>query len=346
MIARQTRRSPGEGGVSASFFNGRDATPHAVTIEIDGGVVAITGDGIDRREPLAALQISEALGNAPRLVRFPDGASCEVTDNDGFRRLLAGHGVLPSRVSQWEGSHEWIAAGAVAFVVVLIVGYLYGIPILATVVANRVPAVATNRLSAEVLAILDGQVFIPSTISRARQQELEAAFRRLALPPSARGATYQLLFRKSDLIGANALALPSGTIIVTDGLVALARDDREILGVLAHEAGHVDHRHGLRNILQHSIVGLVVAWFIGDVSSIATAAPTALLEASYSRELEREADMYAVQVLRANGIPLRHLADILRRLDTESGRSDVSRALDYLSSHPATSERLRLLEAP
>jgi Zn-dependent protease with chaperone function len=333
-------------GICASYFNGREATPYAATIGIDAGAVVVSGDGIDRREPLVAVQISEALGNAPRFVRFSDGAFCEVTDNDGLRRLFAEHGVMPGRVSQWEGSLGWIAAGSVAFVGLLIAGYLYAIPFLAKVVANRVPVVATNRLSAEVLDILDGELFVPSTLPKGRQQELDAAFRRLALPPSARGATYELLFRKSDLIGANALALPSGTIIVTDGLVELSRDDREILGVLAHEAGHVDHRHGLRNILQNSIVGLVVAWFMGDVSSIAAAAPTALLEASYSRDLEREADAYAVQALRANSIPIRHFADILRRLHSESNPSDVSSALDYLSSHPATSERLRQLEAP
>jgi Zn-dependent protease with chaperone function len=331
-------------GVFASYFNGREATRYAVTIGIDAGGVFVSGDGIDRREPLTAVTISEALGNAPRLVRFSDGAFCEVTDSTGFRRLLSEHGVVPGRVSQWEGSFGWIAAGSVAFVGLLVAGYFYGIPIFAKVVANRVPAVATSRLSAEVLAIFDGQLFVPSTLPKARQQELDAAFRRLVLPPSTRGATYELVFRKSDLIGANALALPSGTIIVTDGLVELSRDDREILGVLAHEAGHVDHRHGLRNILQNSMVGLVVAWFIGDVSSIAAAAPTALLEAGYSRELEREADLYAVQALRANGIPIRHFADILRRLDTGSGGSEASRALDYLSSHPATSERLQQLE--
>jgi Zn-dependent protease with chaperone function len=333
-------------GVLATYFNGRDATAYAVTIGIDGASMVVSGDGIDRREPFAAVQISEAIGNAPRLVRFSDAAFCEVTDNEGLGRLLAEHGVMPSRVSQWESSLGWIAAGGVAFIALLIAGYFYGIPILARVVANRVPAVATNRLSAEVLAIFDGQLFVPSVLSKARQQELDAAFRRLVLPASARGAAYELLFRKSDVIGANALALPSGTIIVTDALVELARDDREILGVLAHEAGHVDHRHGLRNILQNSIVGLVVAWFIGDVSSIAAAAPTALIEASYSRELEREADLYAMHVLRANNIPLRHLADILRRLDGAHDGSEVSRTLGYLSSHPATSERLRQLEAP
>jgi hypothetical protein len=330
--------------VSASYFNGLDATAHSVTIEITDGTAAITGEGIDRREPLAALEISDVLGNAPRLVRFPDGAFCEVTDGKRFTRLLAEHGILPGRVSQWEGSVRWIAAGAVGFFAVLIFGYLYGIPVVAKAVANQVPDIAANRLSTEVLAMLDREVFTPSDLPLARQQELEAAFTRLTPPSTARGARYGLEFRKSDLLGANALALPSGTIIVTDGLVALARDDREILGVLAHEAGHVDHRHGLRNVLQNSIVGLVIAWFIGDVSTIAAAAPAALLEANYSRELEREADAFAAQVLKANDIPVRHLADILRRLDAESGQSDLSGALGYLSSHPATSERLQRLE--
>ena len=129
------------------------------------------------------------------------------------------------------------------------------------------PAAATNRLSTEVLAILDGQIFTPSALPLERRQELDAAFRRLKMP-RGESASYQLAFRKSDVVGANALALPSGTIVVTDDLVALAEDDRELIGVLAHEAGHVDHRHGLRNMLQNSMVGLLVAWFIGDISSI------------------------------------------------------------------------------
>ncbi|RPI56144.1 MAG: M48 family metallopeptidase, partial [Acidobacteria bacterium] len=107
---------------------------------------------------------------------------------------------------------------------------------------------------------------------------------------------------------------------------------------------HVDHRHGLRNMLQNSMVGLIVAWFIGDISSIAAAAPTALLEASYSRSLEREADTYAVQVLKTNGIPLKHLADLLRRLEAASGASGMPGALRYLSTHPATLERIQQLE--
>ncbi len=232
-----------------------------------------------------------------------------------------------------------------AFLALLVAAYIYGIPMLARAVAARLPAAVTDTLSSQTLAALDRDVFEPSAIPRERQQAIDEAFRRLKMPAGAT-ASYRLEFRKSDAVGANAMALPSGTIVVTDGLVTLARDDREILGVLAHEAGHVDHLHGLRGILQNSLMGLLVAWVVGDISSIVAAAPTVLLEANYSRDLEREADAFAIAVLTANGIPRRHLADILRRMESASGESGMTSALRYLSTHPATSERITQLEAP
>jgi Zn-dependent protease with chaperone function len=331
--------------VSANYYDGREARPRAVSLDIQQGLAVVQGDGIERREPLAALQISDALGSAPRLVRFPDNAFCEVADGEGLRRLLAEHGRVPSAVSQWEGSLHWVAVAAVVFVLVLIAGYRYGIPLVAGVVARQVPAGLTERLSTEVLDILDSQVFTATDLPKARQDAIQSAFRRLELPDGTPRDRYRILFRKSELLGANAVALPSGAIVVTDELMTLATDDREILGVLAHEAGHVDRRHGLRNVLQNSLVGVVIAWFIGDISTIAAAAPTALIQANYSRELEREADAFAVDVLRTNGISVRHFGDILRKLEQESG-SAAPDAFQYLSSHPATSERLQRLEAP
>jgi Zn-dependent protease with chaperone function len=331
--------------VSATYYDGREARPHPVSLDVNQGLVSVSGDGIERCEPLAALQITDVLGRAPRLVRFPDNAFCEVIDGEALRRLLAEHGRAPSAVSQWEGSLRWVLVAAVVFVLILIAGYRYGIPLVAGVVANQIPASLTERLSTEVLGILDTQVFAPTEIPNARQEAIESAFRRLELPDGASRGSYRILFRRSDLLGANAIALPSGAIVVTDELMALAADDREILGVLAHEAGHVHRRHGLRNVLQNSLVGLLVAWFIGDVSTVAAAAPTALIQANYSRELEREADAFAVDVLRTNRISVRHFGDILRRLEQESGSAE-SDAFQYLSSHPATSERLQRLEAP
>ena len=73
---------------------------------------------------------------------------------------------------------------------------------------------------------------------------------------------------------------------------------------------------------------------IGDVSALAAAAPAALLNARYSRDLEREADAYAVRALRAVGIAPTRLADMLERMETEhsrAGRESPAGAFSYLS---------------
>src|SRR5262249_14352222 len=107
---------------------------------------------------------------------------------------------------------------------------------------------------------------------------------------------------------------------------------------------HVAARHGIRNLLQSSFVALVLTWYVGDVSTLAAMAPTAMLQAKYSRDFEREADDYAAAALRQNLIPPGRLADVLERLEaSRSGRAREAAAMSYLSTHPATAERLSRL---
>jgi Zn-dependent protease with chaperone function len=245
--------------------------------------------------------------------------------------------------SQWQGIPGWLPVAVIVLVVTLVSGYLFGIPTLADAVARRLPDGLTSRLGDEALAALDRQVFTTSAIPLERQRAIDLAFRRLRMPAGTT-ATFRLEFRKSGSIGANAMALPSGTIVITDDLVTLAQDEGEILGVLAHEAGHIERRHGLRGVVQNSLLGLLLAWIVGDVSSIAAAAPTALLEANYSRDLEHEADLFAVRVLDDNDIPRAHFAAMLRRLEATANASGMPGALKYLSTHPATADRLQWIE--
>jgi Zn-dependent protease with chaperone function len=89
---------------------------------------------------------------------------------------------------------------------------------------------------------------------------------------------------------------------------------------------------------------------VGDVSSIAAGLPTLLLQARYSRDHEREADAYAANMLKENGIPPKRLADMLERLEKSHAPEgapqtrDEGGSGDYLASHPATRERIKALE--
>jgi Zn-dependent protease with chaperone function len=189
----------------------------------------------------------------------------------------------------------------------------------------------------------------PSRLPRERRDELAALLRRVAGPAGA-AAGYRLECRSSPALGANAFALPSGIVVITDDLVELARSDDELAAVLAHEVGHLRERHALRHALQSSAAGLVVAALTGDlvsVSSLAATLPTLLVDTSYSRAFEREADDAALAWLRSAGVPPRLYAAFLGRLQTrqdlrrgETGNGS-SPVRDYLSTHPDTAERIR-----
>jgi Zn-dependent protease with chaperone function len=133
-------------------------------------------------------------------------------------------------------------------------------------------------------------------------------------------------------------------------MVALAQSTRDpaaaMLGVLGHEYGHLKHRHPMRQFVRGSVLSILIAWWIGDVSSVlATAAPV-LLATRYSRDFEREADREAASLLKSVGRPVEPLVELFGKLEGErAGKgSDRPRGLaDYFSSHPGTAERIRIL---
>lgn len=328
----------------ATFFDGRIARAHAVDLSLDGDMLVLTGDGIDRRDVIGAVEIPDAPGSTPRMLRFPDGASCEVQNGDELMTLLGRQDAVSQRVSRWERSWKLALASLVIVAIAAAVVYEFGLPLLAESAAGKLPPSALNALSRQVQRVLDGAVFTPTKVPEDRQSRLRAAFDRLTLPDDVRTRLH-INFRNAASLGANAMALPSGDIFVTDDLVAMTDDDRVVLAVIAHEAGHVDRRHGLRKIIQSSTVGILITWYVGDISAVAAAAPAAMLNAKYSRDLEHEADEYAVTLLRTNHMPPTLLADALELLEQTRGRSGATSRASYLSSHPATAERLQWIRA-
>lgn len=149
----------------------------------------------------------------------------------------------------------------------------------------------------------------------------------------------------------NAFALPDGTIVVHTGLVAASRSSDELLGVLAHEVGHVVHRHGVRALLGQVGIGLVLALLLGDASpllafGVERAAQLSLLQ--FSRDQERQADVSGASLLRRASLPVAGMARFFRRLQAlEVAQKDdgaLLGALPFLRTHPVSEERARALE--
>ena len=325
---------------SARFVPARLSRPERRVLRLETTDGAPVGD-----YPLKRVRIRERLGNIPRRFRFPDGGMFETVDNDGADELLAGTGRGASTLDRLERSLRWVLL-SVVIVVAAIYGFaVYGIPLLADVLAQETPPNITAFISQQSLKTLDGRFLSPTTLKpeqKARAQAaLEKAARHAHLPPT----TYRLVFRNAPRVGPNAFALPDGEIVVTDQLFPLIQSDSELEGVLAHEIAHVDRRHGLQSIYQASLVPAAIAVMTGDASQfgqLATLLPGILLQSSYRRSFEQQADDDAAQTLKANGEDPAALAHLLQRMDAKvCGKTGCGPS--WLSSHPATVDRVNRL---
>jgi Zn-dependent protease with chaperone function len=331
----------------ACYLDGRSSSAQAVQVTIDDDAqVWVRGAGLELRYPLSDVTISPRLGSTLRSITLPGGARCETTDNDTVDRAAAIHrvGRLGRGLHVVESRLPLVAGALVA---TLLLGWAtieYGVPSLARHLAMVVPQQIDQKLGREALGFLDEAIFEPSQLETPIRTRLRARFNELTEATRAASAT-RLVFRASPAIGANALALPSGIVVMTDELVRLAAHEDEVAAVLAHELGHVHGRHALRSILQHSTTVALIAAATGDLTSLGALSatlPTLLVELKYSRTFEREADDYAAALLPRFGIPPDRLAAMLRRLEGEASGHDNG-LFGYLSTHPATEERIRRL---
>ncbi len=332
----------------ALFYDGVSSRAHQVRILFRGGQCTVRGSGFERCFSLESIAVSEPLDGAHRLLRFPDGSSCEVPDSPELSVVLAQGGHREPLVVRIQRKWRLVAVSVILLATLLAAAYQWVLPFAAEKLAYQLPDKALTLISQQALASLDGKFLQPSVLPANRQLQLRERFSRVAFPPGAHVMT-NVQFRTNSFAGANAFALPDGTVVIFDKLVELAQSDDELIAVFAHEAGHAAHRHGVRQMIQSSVVGLVLAAYLGDVSTLAGALSGWLLEAKYSRDFEREADRYAAAVLKQNNLSPILLGTFLMKLEEDHRRqkrgSDHNRLFDYLSSHPATEERVKAMKA-
>ena len=325
--------------VQAQYFDGRSTRVRAVNLSVSGETLVIAGEDVNLQLPFADVAVDERLGRAPRRLRLPGGAFCEVRDLEALDALLATTAHRDGWVDRMQRHLHFVLFSIVACVALLGAAYKWGLPWAAAKGASHLPPVIGKTLSVQTLKLLDGNILEPSKIPQERQEALRARLHALQLPEGGTPES-DLIFRRSPQLHANAFTMPDGTIIVLDDLITSIGDDEQTLAVFAHELGHAHGRHGLQLLLQSSAVGAFWTFYVGDISGLLAAAPAAVVQARYSQEFERQADDYGAAVLMHNGMSPALLADALKNL-TES-RPKGSKG-GYLSSHPSTDERMRHL---
>ena len=178
------------------------------------------------------------------------------------------------------------------------------------------------------------------------QATIENTVARLVAASERPDLKYKVTILNSPAI--NAFALPNGHLYVTRGLIALANDKAELASVLAHEMGHVIARHAAireDQARQAALISHVVSDVLSDPQMGALAlAKSKLTLAAFSRAQEFEADGIGVGISARAGFDSfgasRFLTDMQRNADLKWAGGD-GRVSDFLTTHPATPERVK-----
>jgi Zn-dependent protease with chaperone function len=195
----------------------------------------------------------------------------------------------------------------------------------------------------------------PSKLPAQRQAELRARFDALAAqvaPALRRYRTYAppLVLQFRSGLPPNAFALPGGTLVMTEALVQEAArqnlPDDALIGVLAHEVGHVMHRHTTRMIVEQGVLNVGLGLALGDVSTVVSTGASMLTGLAYRRSHETEADCFAAALMRQAGVPGAPMADLLLAIEGKAGGEKLATPawMNLLSSHPDTAQRARDLK--
>ena len=210
------------------------------------------------------------------------------------------------------------------------------------IVATVVVALSVVGLAVHSTFALTGRREVPQQVTEQRYLE---RLRRIMIPllratdhpERMRRVRVQVVAEPSI----NAGSAGGGQFVVTTGLLEKANDE-ELRGVLAHEIAHDDLDHPARMQLVGVGLGLGVALLENLFPKSTAVAPVAgtLLASSYSRPQELAADRHAVIILRRAG----YSKDVMIHTLTWIMRTEGNSGGGFLSTHPATDERIRALK--
>lgn len=340
--------APSPRRLSLQYFNGRSARACAAEIWLAQGELHIATEGQVLRHPRRAVRWPERQRHGQRTAQLPDGGVLSALDAHDWDEWARASGLHESLAVRWAQSWRHVLAAVVLLSLLLFGLWRVGVPWATAAVLALLPAEAEQQIGASALAGLDERWLRPSTLPAERRTAIARDFAALlhTADPQGRLPPYRLEFRATGKeLGPNALALPGGTIVLTDALADLLADAPDALaGVLAHELGHLEQRHGLRLVVQAGLAGSVAGLVLGDFSAVLAGIPAVLSQQAYSRAFEREADASARRLLLAAGRSPRVMLVFFDRIEQYQRDRPRTAVPVALSSHPADEERRRFFD--
>ena len=327
------------------FFDGVSARPHPVTVKF-ADRFQVSGSEIHRDWDPLELRATVSLPPLMRVGPVGEPSSVEFSDDTLSAELVDRYPNLLRR--EGSGGTLRLVLWSIAAGLSVLLAAVFGMPRIAGLLVPLVPAAAEARLGAmaepQFLRILGNPKACTAPAGREVLDKLVARLIAVAGPRGALPPDLIVSVRRHGT--ANAFALPGGRVIVLSSLITRARTPDELAAILAHELGHVHGRDPTRSLIRASGASFLLSLALGDLtgSTIIIGLGNALLSAGYSREAERAADIFSIDLMTKAGGNAAALADILERV-AENEKGGLSETLAILRSHPLTRERAAAIRA-
>ncbi len=151
--------------------------------------------------------------------------------------------------------------------------------------------------------------------------------------------TIPYTFQVVDDDSVNAFATMGGYVYINTGLMKRAENEAELASVIGHEIGHIVGRHAIKQMREKAISQGVLSAAGLDSSQAVQIGVELALSRPNSRGDELEADRFGLENIKKSGYAPSGMVSFMEKL-LQRGSSSPT----FLSTHPATSERIKLLQ--
>ena len=329
------------------YLSGQSKSLPAVLLGCNGGFwLQSNSKEINLEVHLDKMVIQAPVGSLPYKIILAEGHLFEVENNQETKEFLefCDKPNAESWVGYLEQKKTVIFIGIIIMAALAITVPRYILPLTGDQVANWIPQSWLMMAGDETLAILDESFFSPSELALQDQEKLTHEFNRMA-SLVLKDQRAKLVFRQSEEIGPNAFALPGGVVVLTDELVEIAEDQAGVIGVLAHELGHVHLKHPARRLVRSLMALALVSLIFDDAATFAeelAAVSGSLISLAYTREFEEEADRAGKEILIRAGLSPIPLANLLQKL-SDGCQENCSQLPEWLKTHPSVPSRIEFL---
>ncbi len=343
--------------VSARYFDGNSSRARPVTVDVtDIDLIVTDAFGSElARWPLEALRDET---HPPRedelnLSISSDHEARIIVEDVAFIRSLVQ--VCPLIRKRRKGPPGWwkpVVAWTAAVVVSVTLFFVYGLPLLSYQIASLVPYETRAKIGEEVEgAIIQHFKSRPKNKSdekkdpvckgKAGQQALEKLLARFTALSDIDMPPVKVTVINSKL--PNAFAVPGGRMIIMSSLLDIAEDPNALAGIMAHEFGHVEHKHPMSLFVTNIGITALFSVALGDVSggTIIAFLGQHAAGAAYSRDYEQDADNRSISLMRELGYDIAPLIPLFEKLGKKSPDMGI---LSVFASHPDMDERVKALK--